>query len=164
MTPTRSTVAAVALVVVVATTGALWGVGAYRARLDRGAGGTVDAATAAPGAAPPVTSDSRSTSTTVASDRTPQPTRVTVAAVTTARPPPAKDAEPATSTTATGPTTALARTNTTPTRTTTTTAPPDYDGDGIPDATDRCPTRPETVNGFRDGDGCPDVVATTRAS
>ena len=43
-------------------------------------------------------------------------------------------------------------------------APADYDGDGIPDSTDRCPTRPETANGFRDGDGCPDVVATTGAS
>ncbi|MFB6184692.1 MAG: thrombospondin type 3 repeat-containing protein [Haloarculaceae archaeon] len=43
-------------------------------------------------------------------------------------------------------------------------APNDYDGDGVPDATDRCPTRPETTNGFQDGDGCPDVVATTGAS
>ena len=40
----------------------------------------------------------------------------------------------------------------------------DYDGDGVPDATDRCPTRPETENGFQDGDGCPDVVETTGAS
>jgi hypothetical protein len=43
-------------------------------------------------------------------------------------------------------------------------APADYDGDGVSDSTDRCPTRPETTNGFQDGDGCPDVVATTRAS
>lgn len=43
-------------------------------------------------------------------------------------------------------------------------APDDYDGDGIPDATDVCPTRPETPNGFQDEDGCPDVVATTGAS
>ena len=43
-------------------------------------------------------------------------------------------------------------------------APADYDGDGISDSTDRCPTRPETTNGFQDGDGCPDVVATTGAS
>ncbi|MFB6352746.1 MAG: thrombospondin type 3 repeat-containing protein [Halobacteriales archaeon] len=43
-------------------------------------------------------------------------------------------------------------------------APADYDGDGIDDSTDRCPTRPETRNGFQDGDGCPDVVATTGAS
>jgi hypothetical protein len=43
-------------------------------------------------------------------------------------------------------------------------APGDYDGDGIGDATDRCPTRPETTNGFQDEDGCPDVVATTGAS
>ena len=40
----------------------------------------------------------------------------------------------------------------------------DFDGDGIPDDRDACPTRPETVNGFQDGDGCPDVVATTGAS
>jgi len=43
-------------------------------------------------------------------------------------------------------------------------APTDYDGDGIGDVTDRCPTRPETTNGFQDSDGCPDVVATTGAS
>jgi hypothetical protein len=42
--------------------------------------------------------------------------------------------------------------------------PDDYDGDGASDATDRCPTRPETENGFQDGDGCPDVVETTGAS
>ena len=40
----------------------------------------------------------------------------------------------------------------------------DYDGDGVGDATDRCPTRPETTNNFQDGDGCPDLVATTGAS
>ncbi|MEF8787074.1 MAG: thrombospondin type 3 repeat-containing protein [Haloarculaceae archaeon] len=40
----------------------------------------------------------------------------------------------------------------------------DYDGDGIPDGNDTCPTRPETDNGYQDGDGCPDVVATTGAS
>lgn len=43
-------------------------------------------------------------------------------------------------------------------------APSDYDGDGVADSTDRCPTRPETDNGFQDADGCPDVVATTGAS
>jgi hypothetical protein len=43
-------------------------------------------------------------------------------------------------------------------------APADYDGDGIADSADRCPTRPETTNGFHDTDGCPDVVATTGAS
>lgn len=40
----------------------------------------------------------------------------------------------------------------------------DFDGDGISDADDRCPTRPETENGFQDSDGCPDVVETTGAS
>lgn len=40
----------------------------------------------------------------------------------------------------------------------------DYDGDGIADDRDACPTRPETTNGFQDGDGCPDLVATTGAS
>ena len=43
-------------------------------------------------------------------------------------------------------------------------APNDYDGDGIRDNTDQCPTRPETTNDFQDGDGCPDVVETTGAS
>lgn len=43
-------------------------------------------------------------------------------------------------------------------------APNDYDGDGFADATDRCPTRPETDNGFQDSDGCPDIVETTGAS
>lgn len=43
-------------------------------------------------------------------------------------------------------------------------APNDYDGDGVSDSTDKCPTRPETENGFQDEDGCPDVVATTGAS
>jgi len=43
-------------------------------------------------------------------------------------------------------------------------APADYDGDGNNDSTDRCPTRPETKNGFQDSDGCPDIVATTGAS
>ena len=37
-------------------------------------------------------------------------------------------------------------------------ADPDTDGDGIPDSLDSCPTDPETVNGFQDTDGCPDVV------
>ncbi|MGM0575590.1 MAG: OmpA family protein [Myxococcota bacterium] len=32
----------------------------------------------------------------------------------------------------------------------------DGDGDGIPDGEDRCPMRPEDVDGFADMDGCPD--------
>jgi hypothetical protein len=32
----------------------------------------------------------------------------------------------------------------------------DLDGDGIKDADDRCPVEPETVNGVRDADGCPE--------
>lgn len=40
----------------------------------------------------------------------------------------------------------------------------DFDGDGIPDSQDQCPTRAETQNNFQDGDGCPDVAATTGAS
>lgn len=32
----------------------------------------------------------------------------------------------------------------------------DRDGDGIPDAVDKCPDEPETFNGFQDDDGCPD--------
>lgn len=42
--------------------------------------------------------------------------------------------------------------------------PKDYDGDGFTDSTDACPTRPETQNGFQDGNGCPDIVAKTGAS
>lgn len=42
--------------------------------------------------------------------------------------------------------------------------PGDWDGDGIPDAIDACPARPERFNGFQDQDGCPDIVTTTRAS
>jgi outer membrane protein OmpA-like peptidoglycan-associated protein len=37
----------------------------------------------------------------------------------------------------------------------------DNDGDGFPDNVDKCPNDPETVNGFEDDDGCPDVRATT---
>jgi outer membrane protein OmpA-like peptidoglycan-associated protein len=35
-------------------------------------------------------------------------------------------------------------------------APGDADGDGIPDAADKCPGEPETWNGWQDDDGCPD--------
>lgn len=34
--------------------------------------------------------------------------------------------------------------------------PGDTDGDGIPDANDKCPADPETKNGVDDEDGCPD--------
>jgi outer membrane protein OmpA-like peptidoglycan-associated protein len=34
--------------------------------------------------------------------------------------------------------------------------PKDTDGDGIPDATDKCPDQPEDKDGFQDADGCPD--------
>lgn len=43
-------------------------------------------------------------------------------------------------------------------------SPTDYDGDGVADRRDECPTRPETDNGFEDDDGCPDIVTTTGAS
>ena len=33
---------------------------------------------------------------------------------------------------------------------------PDNDGDGIPDAADKCPNEPEDKDGFQDEDGCPD--------
>ena len=35
--------------------------------------------------------------------------------------------------------------------------PVDTDGDGIPDAVDKCPTQPEDKDGFEDEDGCPDL-------
>lgn len=34
----------------------------------------------------------------------------------------------------------------------------DFDGDGINDVDDLCPTQPETFNGFQDLDGCPDTL------
>lgn len=34
----------------------------------------------------------------------------------------------------------------------------DSDGDGVSDPNDRCPTQPETRNGFDDEDGCPDEL------
>lgn len=110
----RSHVTAVAIVVLLVSVVAVWGVGAGR-----------DAATATAGPA-----------------------------VTPAASPPAVAESP----TATEP----SRPGTLPA--TGTAPPPDYDGDGVPDDRDACPTRPETVNGFQDGDGCPDVVATTGAS
>src|SRR5262245_7461547 len=36
-------------------------------------------------------------------------------------------------------------------------APADSDGDGIPDERDLCPQAPENVDGFQDGDGCPEL-------
>jgi outer membrane protein OmpA-like peptidoglycan-associated protein len=33
----------------------------------------------------------------------------------------------------------------------------DRDNDGIPDAQDQCPDRPEDKDGFQDADGCPDI-------
>ncbi|MBX7096664.1 MAG: thrombospondin type 3 repeat-containing protein [Myxococcaceae bacterium] len=39
----------------------------------------------------------------------------------------------------------------------------DADGDGIADAVDRCPYEPETKNGIRDEDGCPEVELTPGA-
>lgn len=36
---------------------------------------------------------------------------------------------------------------------------PDRDGDGIPNEKDKCPDKPETVNGWQDDDGCPDELA-----
>jgi outer membrane protein OmpA-like peptidoglycan-associated protein len=35
--------------------------------------------------------------------------------------------------------------------------PDDRDDDGVPDAQDGCPDRPEDAAGFEDGDGCPDI-------
>lgn len=41
---------------------------------------------------------------------------------------------------------------------------PDADGDGIPDDRDRCPYEPETRNGIRDDDGCPEDPRALRAA
>jgi outer membrane protein OmpA-like peptidoglycan-associated protein len=35
--------------------------------------------------------------------------------------------------------------------------PPDRDGDGFPDAEDKCPDRAEDIDNFEDGDGCPEI-------
>jgi outer membrane protein OmpA-like peptidoglycan-associated protein len=35
--------------------------------------------------------------------------------------------------------------------------PPDRDGDGLPDIVDKCPLKPEDVDGYKDDDGCPDL-------
>lgn len=35
--------------------------------------------------------------------------------------------------------------------------PVDSDGDGVPDASDECPQRPEDADGRNDADGCPDI-------
>jgi hypothetical protein len=37
----------------------------------------------------------------------------------------------------------------------------DKDADGIPDASDACPTQKETMNGYQDTDGCPDTAPQT---
>ncbi len=47
----------------------------------------------------------------------------------------------------------------TPARQATQTPFPDRDHDGIPDDKDLCPDEPETVNGYKDDDGCPDHEA-----
>ena len=36
--------------------------------------------------------------------------------------------------------------------------PLDDDGDGLPNAKDQCPQEPESVNGYKDFDGCPDEL------
>jgi outer membrane protein OmpA-like peptidoglycan-associated protein len=38
--------------------------------------------------------------------------------------------------------------------------PKDTDGDGLTDDIDACPTEPETVNNYMDGDGCPDELSS----
>lgn len=129
----------VAIFLVVATTGALWNIGAYRVSLERPAADSAPGGTSVP-MGPVTATPSGSTPTTSA------PTNATTQ-------PAAKVAEPATSATPTATATPA-----------TATPAPDYDGDGIPDGPDRCPTRPETFNGYKDGDGCPDVVATSGAS
>jgi len=43
-------------------------------------------------------------------------------------------------------------------------APVDPDGDGRAGADDQCPDQPESVNGFADGDGCPDQIPSDLAA
>lgn len=160
-------VSVLAVLVVVATTGALWNIDAYRSGLEQSAtsvepgvsGGLTGPArvssladTTTPSGVNATVTEARA----VPASGTPEPARSTAASATSTLEPVAKDAEPAT------PLTTPPRTGTSPSATPT--PRPDFDGDGIPDAVDRCPTRAETRNGFRDGDGCPDVVATSGAS
>jgi len=126
----RRAVTVAAVLVVLLTMVAVWGVGAGR-----------DAASATPAADAPTTVPPTPAEPLTASEPS-RPTTIPTTAGGTGTP-------------AGGTATTTAATPT---------PPPDFDGDGIPDDRDACPTRPETVNGFRDGDGCPDVVATTRAS
>lgn len=146
-------ITAVAVVVVLITLVAVGSIGAYRTSLDRPTvdGGVSTTPPPVAQAEPPVTPAATPTPSPTATSpptATPSPTPT----------PTAKDAESVT------PVTTTPVPTPTPTPTPTATPVPDYDRDGIPDGTDRCPTRPETVNGFKDGDGCPDVVATTGAS
>ena len=39
----------------------------------------------------------------------------------------------------------------------------DRDNDGVMDQADKCPDQPETINGFDDQDGCPDIVPDSDA-
>lgn len=43
-------------------------------------------------------------------------------------------------------------------------APPDRDQDGIPDASDSCPDKPENYNDTEDTDGCPDATRIVSTS
>ena len=43
-------------------------------------------------------------------------------------------------------------------------ADPDADGDGVPDATDACPDRAETLSRFATLDGCPDAATVPAGS
>lgn len=40
----------------------------------------------------------------------------------------------------------------------------DADKDGIADDVDKCPTEPEVVNDYKDGDGCPDQLGTLKVT
>lgn len=40
--------------------------------------------------------------------------------------------------------------------------PPDADGDGLHDKIDQCIDKPETVNEYKDDDGCPDQLSTVK--
>lgn len=145
----RRPITVAAVVIVLLTMVAVLGVGAGR---DAAEAGTLSPAVDTTPVGVPVQGDPPTAA---------EPTRPSTLPRTTETPPKNGSAG-ATSAGSNGSTTAPGSTVAAPTATAT--APADYDRDGIPDDRDVCPTRPETMNGFQDGDGCPDVVATTRAS
>ncbi|MFB6129265.1 MAG: hypothetical protein ABEJ28_00395 [Salinigranum sp.] len=152
----RTYITALALIVLVAPLGTMWDISQYRTSLEHPAtaGNAVDAGSqVTPASSTPGAPSRAAAAPSPAS--TPAP-----AAKDAERSPPVSHSPTPVSPVEDPATGGSSSASASPTPSATATAAPDYDGDGIPDAVDRCPTRPETVNGFRDRDGCPDSVVT----